>query len=440
MRVFALLIPVLMTAAAQATLNRDFERGENRLALPSTGTTAELCVMPKHFPGANYSARDLKTEHDLCSLTFHQNVAVCAKINSSNPGLDVFIPRGENTVAQVQASDCDKKIGQKIAKYKLSTSCSYSPSLLAYYHVSRILGGVAGVPPSVLRTVDIQNHRKIADAITKRLKAGSLISKTWNTLTAALRAGLRSPSKDELFTDDGKQSYGALMQNPLGEEFYEDFYNGGKGSARISNFKSLNKFVKLLATSQGIERSIGREFNPANVQLMVAVKDASELIILDTLLNQQDRMGNIHGIKAGYYFDRADGKLKHEVDMKKAEAAALGAVRVQKLLLKDNDCGVAKSNRAKAINLLSRVNHIDPETYRRLVNFDAIADRPEVKTFFVEELLFTAKDFASVRRNLKEVAAYLYKGCNDGTLKLDLDLEAHFLNKAPFSPGCEPQL
>ena len=39
---------------------------------------------------------------------------------------------------------------------------------------------------------------------------------------------------------------------------------------------------------------------------MVQLKDAADLIAIDTLMNQQDRFGNIHYLQTYYYLDAND--------------------------------------------------------------------------------------------------------------------------------------
>ena len=107
------------------------------------------------------------------------------------------------------------------------------------------------------------------------------------------------------------------------------------------------------------------------------------------------------------------------------------------MLLKDNDCGVAKDNIAKQAGLADRVAHIDPKTYRRILHFDAIADAAETKDFFSRELVFTANDYASIRKNLKDLATKLHQACSQGRLKLDLDLQAHFSTQPLKAQSCD---
>ena len=55
---------------------------------------------------------------------------------------------------------------------------------------------------------------------------------------------------------------------------------------------------------------------------MIYMQDASEMILLDTLLNQQDRFGNIHFEFESYLYDLADldanGKPKLKSKSKKS--------------------------------------------------------------------------------------------------------------------------
>jgi hypothetical protein len=176
---------------------------------------------------------------------------------------------------------------------------------------------------------------------------------------------------------------------------------------------------------------------------MVQLRDAANLIIMDTLMNQQDRFGNIHFYETYYYRDSKDrnpdgtAKLKSSRDLTPEQAEQDGAVRVKEMLLKDNDCGVTKQNVAKQAGLSERIAHIDPNTYRRLLQLDATADSPETKEFFVQELVFTQNDYANVRKNIKTLAIKLHQACSQGKLRPDLDLQAHFSSEVSKVQSCD---
>ena len=357
---------VLGPSIAHATLSAHLQRGQKIVDLPVAGRNAEVCVTPSHFAGGEYSDKDTEVETRLCNIDGNSNAAVCPKLNSTNPGLDFYsLPQG--VTRDDVAAHCETSGAKKIAKYKLSTSCSYAPSILGYYHVSRMLGGIGEVPPSVLRTFDLKNHIALGHKALDQTKPGTLIHQTWAGLMAQLTGGASASRRDFLLTDDFAQSYGALSENPTKEEFYKEFFNGGANNvARAQNFRNGNPIIGMLARNSDVSTLVGRDFTTENVQKMVQLKDAADLIVIDTLMNQQDRFGNIHYLQTYYYRDANDlnqdgsAKLKSSKSLAPDEAARVGAVQVKKLLLKDNDCGVAKDNVAKQTGLADRIAHIDP--------------------------------------------------------------------------------
>ncbi len=443
-RILIVSIAFLSSDFAYATLTAHLQRGEKIIEHAVPGRNAEVCIIPKHFTDADYADKDTKSEQELCDIDVTTNAAVCPKLNSTNPGLDIYsIPQGL-TANKIEAANCKIAGAKKIAKYKLSTSCGYTPSILGYYHVSRILGRIANVPPSVLRTFDLQKHIALGRKALARTKPDSLIHKTWSSLMTQLTAPSKSSKRDALFTDDFTQSFGALSLNPKKETFYKEFFNSGSNSvARAQNFRDKNPIIALLARNDDISKLVGRSFTTENVQKMVQLKDAADLIVIDTLMNQQDRFGNIHYFDTFYYLDtkelNQDGsaKLKSSKKLTPQESAQLGAVQVKEMILKDNDCGVTKQNVAKQAGLADRISHIDPNTYHRLLQFDAVADKAETRQFFVQGLYFTANDYVSIRKNLKDLANKLHQTCSTGRLKLDLDLQAHFSKQALKTTSCD---
>jgi hypothetical protein len=307
-----------------------------------------------------------------------------------------------------------------------------------------MLGGIADVPPAVLRTFDRQNQIALGRIAMAETAQSSLIHQTWAGLMAQLTAGAGASRRDLLLTDDFTQSYGALSVNPTGESFYAEFFNGGANNvARAISFRDKNPTVALLARNDDISTHVGRTFTAENVQKMVQLRDAANLIVIDTLMNQQDRFGNIHYRPTFFYRDTADRnpdgspKLKSDRKLTPDQVAQLGAVQVKTLLLKDNDCGVSKQNVARQAALIDRVAHIDPGTYRRILQLDATADLPQTRDFFLQELVFTSNDYASVRKNLRDVATKLHQGCTQGRVRLDLDLQAHFSGQPLKPQSCE---
>jgi len=439
--IFWLAVTLIPASHVQATMSPELNRGEKlvSIAVPN-GKRPEVCVIPAHFPGGKYSAKDLQTEQGLCALNQFTNTAICPKTNSTNPGLIFHLLPDGKSISEVQQSNCKGSKGE--AKYKLSTSCSYTPSIVGYYHVSRILGGIANVPPSVLRTFDLENHLAYGRRALSLVRRGDIIDQTWRGLISQLSAGAAGKKKDQLLTDDLDQSYGALIQSPKKEAFYKEFFNGGaQNTIRAANFRDRNASFALVRNPAPASRLVGRQFVADNVQKIVQMKDASDLVILDTLLSQQDRFGNIHYFNRYAFFDKTDltksglPSLKFKKDVTPDEAK--NAVLVKQMLLKDNDCGVAKDNIAKGAGLAKVMSHVDPKVYKRLLKLAKVIDNAEVKVFFTRNLMFTATDFTGFRKNLLELAGLLKSKCTSGSLNLDLDIEDHFSGQPLKSQNCE---
>ncbi len=444
----------VMPLQAFATLTPSIPRGEQLIQINEPGQTVQICVIPKRLNRAMYSEKDLKKELELCALTRGVNAAVCPKTNSTNPGLEFYSLPAGTTAADVEARSCfmqkptasvGSNLLDKEAKYKYSTSCSYTPSILSYYHVSRILGGAGDVPPTVLRTFDLAEHTRIGQIAISKTKPTDTIHTTWKSYLGFIENKSITKKKDQLFTDNLDESYGALSDNPSGEESYaSDFYNGGPNQpARYVNFKAKNLVYKALTSATSAQSMVGRDFTAGNVQKMEQLKDLADMIVLDTMLNQEDRLGNIAYTMKLAYFDNSDRnarglpRLKFEkASAKNIAAFGSSAVQVKKMLLKDNDCGVSRMNHSRTNGLIESVAHISPLTYQRLLMLNQQIDQPAVKDLFVKGMMYTSSDFASVRANLAHVAKTLQGNCRAGKLKLDLDAEAHFSGQTP-SQNCD---
>jgi hypothetical protein len=103
------------------------------------------------------------------------------------------------------------------------------------------------------------------------------------------------------------------------------------------------------------------------------------------------------------------------------------------MLMKDNDCGVIKSNMAKKHELLKGIHHVNPETYRKLLWLSRLVKNSEadVRSFFQDEVLYTASDWANFKILLGEAVTYLKQECLSGSLHLDLNLDDVVKGRAP---------
>lgn len=429
-----LLAPML----AQATLTPNMPgRGAELIKLDK----GELCYIPNRLEGADYSKKDLERERDLCGLNIGTTAAVCGKTASTNPALEFFqVPEGM-TAAQVEAMNCERKETatqkdfKKLAKYKLSTSCSYTPSLLAYYHVSRFLGNINQVPPVVMRTVDANTHKSIGDKTYASISnKQELIAQTWAGLLSILTKKQAHAKATNVFTDDYNYSFGALQMNPSKEEKYTEMFNGGSDQpTRTANFKAKNVTYQRLISDQKLA-SLGLKWSAAQAQEVLKMQNVADMILMDTMLSQQDRLGNLHYTMERYgKVVSKNGKLKIK-KLDKDDTTATEVFELKKMMMKDNDCGVSKENHLKNAKLIEGLRHFNSETFAKLLKLNKIINTAEGQNYFKLETAMNATDIATFKANIGYAVAALTKTCQEGKLTLDLDLDSAFAGQAV--PDC----
>ena len=463
------LMTTLMTSQAMATLTPTLERGDKNIYFKSPRNIQEVCVIPKHYPNASYKTSDLETEQKLCSYSFYpvtdaeaqlgfQSAAICPKLNSTNPGTEFHKIPENMTKEETEINLCEG--AKKIGKYKNSTSCSYAPSIIGYYHVSRILGGIGRVPPSVLRSVDIETHKKVAEKAIKLTSKdpSALIYQTWTSLYSKLRQGLAHKDKDLLLSDDGQQSYGAFVKNPAQEEFYKELFTSG--TDRAVAFRDKNFVFQLVKDRKTIGQIIANQWEAINIQKLFAMRDATEFILLDHLLDQQDRFGNIaYQNRLAYQAtDKKTGQIVLKIADDMAEytedknsgvvISQFQPVQFKSMILKDNDCGVSKENKVKKAGLLNEIAHMNPKTYKKLIQLQKeIASQAvlpsgqtqekTVAQFFTRNLMFTGYDYKEFVANVNDAVKILKTNCQSGKLKLDLDIETYLTTGVAKAATCE---
>ncbi|MFO0663063.1 MAG: hypothetical protein U0174_03880 [Polyangiaceae bacterium] len=438
-------------------LDRDRARGRATIHFPATtaGKPDELCVLPKRMKGANYKKDDDKDEAELCSYSFFgtkpretsapfKEVALCPKLSSTNPGTDVHALLDGKTRQQTEDAIC--KLADRptthLAKYKQSITCSYTPSILGYYHLSRAFGGLGDVKPAVIRTMDLPEHKAIvSEALTilKNQPNDSYPKVSWLSFQKAESDPATSKYKDSIFTTDLTQVYGGLQVNARGEDKYAGLNVRGAAPNFHSKFVQTSAYQRLLNTAD--VSAIAGTTMAASAQTIIQMQDISDMLLIDFLMSQQDRFGNIHSMQ--YYYYSKDGKIervkKSKVDDGSTPMPA-GGVLVTKMLLKDNDCGgPTKSNIVKTAKLLDQLRHMSPATYKNLrwlaQNFGS---NTEIPLFMVTEATFGQKDIDMLRANLAEASTILYNSCKAGKLKLDLDLAANIAGTGKHNPAwCE---
>jgi hypothetical protein len=396
-------------------------RGQETVNHVAPNGTVESAIRSLPFPGHPeiYSKKDVEKEKELAEIDFYNgktreglDVVLIPKTYSTSPGINlhaVNLPVGMShlSYAEGHTAKSHSSNDKIIAKYKqtIPTHFTYSPSILGYYHLSRFLD-TGHVEPAIVRTMDVTAHKPLAD-LGKAKAMGSNNRKQWTELRA-LDEAHNNPT---LYTEDGKQLYGALQANPTGEESYPHLSDlGGAGA-----FAASAEFCKVTSSNplklECIDAS--GKLSQVAVQQIVQIKDLSDMVLMDFIMSQADRFsGNMHCQKIYMWID--NGVLKHKArksDPAKAAEPAKQippeAVLINRMILKDNDAGLISGNSAKSYHLLEKISHIDPKTYNRLLDLQGELQKPEVAQWYQTELLFTATDFNTVKNNVDQAVGIL---------------------------------
>lgn len=450
----------------------------------------EVCIIPpieNTFIVTNYKKKDKEKINQLCDIDFSEK-ELCPKLNSTNPGILVLEQEKENV-------DCSKKNFSVDAKYKQSITCSYSGSALAAFHLSRILDLDLNTPVSVVKTMDTNRH---LDLVNKALgilngRQSEVIYKTWSQF----KSKYPNKSDENLFVDRGNYVYGALSENIKKEYIYTEVSGIGPYDTRYERFKTQTPYSRV-SNNENLNVMFPQEFNsPEKLAPKIKqMEDVTNMVILDTLLSQDDRIGNIHFYISWGQINNGELKLKK---LNKDELSSLeklyiknrkkdirpsrwtekdfeqlsdqfdstsnlqsngGSINdskkflVREMVLKDNDCGVdvdKRSNKMRQIDAIEGIRHISIKSYQNLLKFYSYAksNLQTVKNFFLNSLLYREKDFIAPSNksskdfmsNLEKVVKTLKENCKSGKLKRDLnynfDQNNQWLNQDPGPSVCE---
>src|SRR5215831_14698497 len=417
-----------------AELDVNTPRGQETINHTSSNGVMELAIRSVAFPGNQeiYGKKDIEKERELAAIDFYNgktqdglDIVLIPKTYSTSPGINIHavkLPAGMSHFSYAEghtgkAHSGDDKI---IAKYKQSipTHFTYAPSILGYYHLSRFLD-TGHVEPTIVRTMDVAAHKPLAD-LGKAKAIGLNNRNQW----MELRALDETHNNPALYTQDGKQLYGALQANPTGEESYPHLSQlGGAGA-----FAASSEFGKVTSPNPlklNCKDATGK-LDQVAVQQIAQIKDLSDMVLMDFIMSQADRFsGNMHSQKIYMWIE--NGVLKHKV--KKGDPAKTGeefppeAVLVNRMIMKDNDAGLISGNSAKTSHLLDKVSHMDPKTYGRLLDLQKELQKPEVAQWYQTDLLFTPADFKTVKDNLDQAVSIL-SSRKDKNLFLDASLSA----------------
>jgi hypothetical protein len=454
---FAAIALVATGAAASADVRGD------AVTYRSPGGVEERCVMLARLPGGIYRDEDTVQERALCAIDVYDRAhAICPKTFSTSPGASIYLLAGaryDGNPAGFEREMCPRGKGMPHDAYaawvavKMSVNTRQSSATFAnaswiYYHLSRYLDAAVHEPPAVLRSFDKNAYLNRVALPGQALSANSaplaMNHAGWVALAGAVRDPASYAAPDELLTADRAQLYGALLR-AHGERYGEEL-NGsrrsGWGDGQSRDFQQTAPFIALAtdrplpqAVAEGLQRGWHAHAIPttvAPVQVAWWMRELFDIVLLDHLLSQQDRVGNIDFTRHWVWVE--DGRVRSAPATGRQpppELAAKQPLLLQRTELGDNDAGVRTSylNFARRTGMLAAIRHAPPQGYKRLI---ALAADLRAQGPLAERLRtsygFSAAEFSHFVANAVDAAETLRASCKAGRLRFDLDPEAFLLD------------
>ena len=425
----------------------------------------ERCVRIAPIPGGDYGKDDLDEEEGYCAIDFYAPaVALCPKTWSTSPGMMVYdVSSGPyaNDRSEFERNACKEGKSAKdlaeddLAKFKVTmnqsgTSGTFSASPLLYYHYSRYFGMDVIVPVAVWRSMDSRAHlTEVAEpglAISGHNQSARMNHEGWRYLVEADENPASYSPTDDLFTADRTQIYGVLLSSPGSR--YGSEINGtrksGWGKGQNEDFQETPAFLALrsplplaeaiaLGLSEGrkdrtIAKDLGDDVPPQ--QMAFWMRELSEIVLLDFIFSQQDRVGNIDFTP--YYYWVEAGELKHRKANHHQPGdgdVPEGALLLRRTNLNDNDAGgrVQYANFAKSTQMLEKLRHFDGSVYARLMALDAdLRSQGPIYQWTATSLGLDDGQIRQIVNNTALAAGILSESCRNGNLVFDLNPKQFF--------------
>ncbi len=395
----------------------------------------QSCYSTSHQNISDYSDKDLEKEKKLCALNL-ETMGLCPKLTSSSAGIKVFDNSlnlslndfNQRFCISKKPADSKNEVDLKsYGKFKHTMDLTYAQSNLTYYHMSRTLDA-GRVPVSILKTFDSKIHQQIAenaisDMKTLTMPTSKLIYQSWINLQARYKS-TDSKLRRGFVDEDRGVAVGVIVEKTKGDFIYSE----------LDNFPDLNNLnqtpeYKNVFSVQNIFDILGKDKfkNLKATQTAVQMKDLSDLIVMDTILNQSDRFGNIAYQQAWYYTENNELK-KNKADYdendkilesQKAEMKLKNAVLVKEMMLIDNDAGLIFESEFAKKKYVENLTHISPRTYSKLLNL--YKNKDQFEQLMVHSLLVNPQAAQKTEDNLVRVMTILIERCKSQKLKLDID-------------------
>src|SRR5437667_2219562 len=413
-----------------ATPNGVTEIGQRLVQFPFTPPDVKLKEKDALSASKDWFTKHDKSEIDrLGNLDFYassgpQSVGVVPKLHNTSAGIEIYqrpptlsketFEKTEGPYRSgVTKKFSNKRSGKKIAKFKVGT---IAQSGLAGFCVSRLLGHLVEVPPVTYRTMDIQEFEKVGEQA--RTTGHPECTQAWADLRAMAKSG-----NPRIVLSDGRLVYGALAQNPRGENSSpEDYWTVGAIRG--------HSFYKVLSSREPVASVLNLN-DPKSLQDLALAQDMTRGVILDSIFRQVDRLGNLSVAQLQHYVT-TKGKVKWDdklSDKDKADAVS-PIFSLKRIMYKDNDDGMMWGmNSISVTPLLNETHHIDQTIYNRLQWLAGLMQDSEpgsndkIKDYFVNVVHISGDNYDNMKASLIKQASSLKSRVDAKDILVDLDFE-----------------
>jgi len=199
----------------------------------------------------------------------------------------------------------------------------------------------------------------------------------------------------------------------------------------ITTSASLKSNKRYLAAVGGA-LPFAKSFEQETVQGILAMKDIGDFLILDTIIEQQDRFSESGGnLSQKKYLTWQEGGVTRFERADKKKDAPDTALTVARMVIEDNDCGLRKGMRRIRgyDDLIAGIRHLAPSTYQGLQSLAANIDGE--RALFTQGMAMTNKEFDRLSENVHFVADTFKSKCQAGKLTLDLDVDGYIKGEIP---------
>ncbi len=442
------------------------------------------------MPSAHYNKDDLEDETALCGIDFYSpDLALCPKIWSTSAAIvmyDISEGRFKGNRLGFQTEVC---AGGKVAKFvakgaigrlkfsinQETTSATFTPSSLLYYHFSRYFEFTTTVPVAVWRSIDKSVLLNEVALGGQSLSAGQdlleMNHSAWTTLVEAIQRPetYQKPgsygSAADFLTADGSAAYGTIYDGggtqygpemngsfdpsrdgiPFGPPAFGDSQDN-LAERRYTSFLqtpvvlALNSDLPLAdAITEGL-RTGGNKFTPEGyepqnispVQMAFWMGEMAEILMIDTIMAQQDRPGNIDYKEYFYWQEAGQIKSKRVRDQLPGEGdIPLDAQILRRTRLNDNDAGgrTEYDNHLAQMMAIEKLRHFNRDVYGRLQDMNAdFQTQGPMYQWLKHSIGLTERQTEMIVENTAHVAQALKANLDSGQLRLDLEPEVFFLS------------